>query len=127
MEHNFKEGQEVICISKDFPLIERSGGNGQKVKTTPKLNEVLVIDEILGNFLRFDKYDMNESYNWWHVSKFAHIDDVNESISSLEVCVNNRDPHTHNTSNKKCQRCNGELIVNWSGIKCNNCDWWFCY
>jgi len=33
----------------------------------------LVIDEILGEFLRFDKYDTEESYNWWKSDRFAPI------------------------------------------------------
>jgi len=83
MEHVFNEGQKVMCISQDFPVIKKYGGIGEEAKDTPKKNEVLVIDEILGEFLRFDKYDTNESYNWWKSDRFAPIDETELGIENL--------------------------------------------
>jgi len=69
----FSEGQKVICISEDFPLIKKYGGTGKEAQATPKKDEVLVIDEILGEFLRFDIYDTEESNNWWKDDRFMPI------------------------------------------------------
>ena len=27
----------------------------------------------------------------------------------------------------ECPECKSKLIVQWSGVKCSNCDYWFCY
>jgi len=83
MEHGFQEGQKVVCISQDFPVIKEYGGTGEEAKDTPKKDEVLVIDEILGDFLRFDKYDTNESFNWWKADRFAPIDETELAIENL--------------------------------------------
>ena len=83
MEHGFQEGQKVVCISQDFPVIKKYGGTGKEAKYTPKKDEVLVIDEILGEFLRFDKYDTDESFNWWKADRFAPIDETELAIENL--------------------------------------------
>jgi hypothetical protein len=83
MEHGFREGQKVVCILQDFPVIKKYGGIGEEAKNTPKKNEILVIDEILGEFLRFDKYDTNESFNWWKADRFAPIDETELAIEKL--------------------------------------------
>lgn len=87
--NNFSEGQKVICISEDFPIIKKYSPNGIQANKTSKPGEILVIDEILGDFLRFDIYDTNNSFNWWHHTRFAPIDEseieeqVNELIQEL--------------------------------------------
>lgn len=68
-QNNFNEGDKVVCISDNFPKIEKYGG-GSETPNKPKKGEVLFVDEILGDFLRFDKYDTVESFNWWHHSRF---------------------------------------------------------
>ena len=73
MKNEFHEGQKVVCISENFPIIKKHGGNGKEAANTPSEEEVLVIDEILGEFLRFDKYDTKDSYNWWKSDRFAPI------------------------------------------------------
>lgn len=83
MEHGFQEGQKVVCILQDFPVIKKYGGTGKEADNTPKKNEILVIDEILGEFLRFDKYDTNESFNWWKADRFAPIDETELAIENL--------------------------------------------
>ena len=82
MKNEFYEGQKVVCISENFPLIEKYGG-GKEAANAPKKEEVLVIDEILGEFLRFDKYDTEESYNWWKSDRFAPI--TEEEIAMEET------------------------------------------
>lgn len=74
-ENLFKEGQNVVCINDSFPWIEEYGGIGPAIKH-PKKDEVLVIDEILGEFLRFDKYDTEQSVNWWLATHFAPIEQI---------------------------------------------------
>lgn len=82
MENEFYEGQKVVCISENFPLLKKYGGDTE-AKNTPKKDEVLIIDEILGEFLRFDKYDTDESYNWWYFNRFAPISE--EEIAMEEM------------------------------------------
>ena len=82
MENRFEEGQKVICISNNFPHIKKYGGS-EGATTTPKKGEILVIDEVLGDFLRFDKYDTYESYNWWMFNRFSLIDDMELALEEL--------------------------------------------
>lgn len=77
----FTEGQKVICINDHFPVIKEYGGTGKSPINFPQKGEVLIIDEILGEFLRFNKYDTLESFNWWIETNFSNIDEVKESIS----------------------------------------------
>jgi hypothetical protein len=83
------EGQSVICISEDFPLIKKYGGTGEEATSHPKKGEILVIDEVLGDFLRFDKYDTEESFNWWKSDRFVPINEIamEEEISNLLTIV----------------------------------------
>lgn len=87
MENNFKEGQKVVCISERFPLHKTTQTDKSNIGTQatnhPKKGEIIVIDEILGEFLRFDKYDTNESFNWWKADRFAPIDEAELSIDDL--------------------------------------------
>lgn len=78
MKNKFNEGQKVMCVSNDFPLIKKYGGNGKEPLKTPKKDEILIIDEILGDFLRFEKYDSNESINWWKFDRFRDITELEE-------------------------------------------------
>lgn len=70
----FSEGQEVVCVSEAFPCIIATGEDktcvGKQAPAHPHLGEEIIIDEILGDFLRFDKYDTNESFMWWHHTRF---------------------------------------------------------
>jgi hypothetical protein len=83
MTIEFYEGQKVVCVSQDFPLIKKYGGTGKEAQSTPKKNEILIINEILGDFLRFDKYDTEDSNNWWFYNHFAPIDETEISIENL--------------------------------------------
>jgi len=78
MEGNpFSEGSKVVCISTAFPRIAKYGGTDLP-QPTPKLHEVLVVDEILGDFLHFVQYDTDKSTNWWHHTRFAPVDPVDK-------------------------------------------------
>lgn len=71
-ENPFIEGDEVICISDNFPYIEKYGGNGGAT-SKPKLNEILIVDEVLGQFIRFNKYDSDTTINWWKYDRFKKL------------------------------------------------------
>jgi hypothetical protein len=89
MKHQFEEGQKVVCILGRFPLIKEFGGTGREAVDTPKKNEVLIIDEILGEFLRFDKYDTDDSFNWWagdHFAPFDEMEGIKEEL--LQYAIN---------------------------------------
>lgn len=81
---SIREGSSVVCISEDFPWIKKHGGSGP-AKDHPKKGEILIVDEILGEFLRFDKYDTEESFNWWHITRFAPIEEDFESELEREL------------------------------------------
>ena len=83
---NFREGQKVVCISEDFPVHTTTKPDKSEIGTQapihPKKGETLVIDEMLGDFLRFDKYD-TDAFNWWHCSRFRPIDEI-EVTSNID-------------------------------------------
>jgi hypothetical protein len=92
----FYEGQKVVCISEDFPQIRTTNKDkselGQQAIQHPKKGETLVIDEMLGVFLRFDKYD-TDSFNWWHNSRFKPLDEF--KFSFQEETINANDIRLH--------------------------------
>lgn len=83
---NFNEGQKVVCISDDFPVKATTKLDksiiGTQAPIHPQKGETLIIDEMLGDFLRFNKYD-TDSFNWWHCSRFRPIDEI-EITSNIE-------------------------------------------
>ena len=88
--HNFEEGQEVICISDNFPFVpEYSKSKIDTLETKPILGQRLIIDEILGEFLNFDcfnKKDQNGNvliYNWFKHDRFSSITN-SEAIEGTE-------------------------------------------
>ena len=78
-------GQKVACINDNFPAIEKYGGLLNNAKEKPKIREVLITDDVLGEFLRFEKYDTAESHNWWIAKNFAPIDDekIEEELKEI--------------------------------------------
>lgn len=75
MENEFNVGQKVICISENFPVINKYGGTGKEALNHPNTGEVLVINDILGVFINFEEYDSNDSINWWKYDRFMPISD----------------------------------------------------
>lgn len=90
---NFFEGQKVVCISESFPVHATTEEDKSKIGTQatihPKKGETLTIDEMLGDFIRFDKYD-TDAFNWWHCSRFRPIDEIQitSQIEELEAVAN---------------------------------------
>lgn len=86
----FKEGDAVICINEHFPVFQTTEEDksiiGTMPKTHPKIGEQLVIDEILGEFLRFDVYD-GLNFNWWIHTHFKKSDEMTEE-DEVEAIVN---------------------------------------
>ena len=84
----FNEGQYVVCIKDNFPKIITTNKDkstlGQKAVFHPQKNEELIIDEILGPFLRFNKYDSDDfGFQWWHHSSFAPIENNINRLKTL--------------------------------------------
>lgn len=78
----FVEGDRVICISDRFPIIPKySGDSTIETERKPTIGDVLIIDEILGDFVRFDQYD-SDSFNWWYWDRFARIDKALDEIKN---------------------------------------------
>lgn len=71
MENNIKQGDKVVCISDHFPHLKEHGGKDTKYK--PRVGEILIVDEVLGHFLRFDAYDTDDSHNWFFFNRFQKI------------------------------------------------------
>lgn len=76
---------KVVCINDNFPRLQKYGGSERDAPNKPKLGEVLTIDEILGDFFRFDKYDCEDSFNWWYAKNFAPIneEEIENEINEL--------------------------------------------
>lgn len=88
-----KEGDEVICISEAFPEWKTTDEDKSRIGTVPanhpKKGEILTIDEVLGEFIRFDKYDIPGSYNWWHHSRFRKIEDIEDEAAADAIVHEN--------------------------------------
>ena len=86
MGNDFEKGESVICINDHFPYIPKFGGNGDIVEK-PKVGEILTIDEVLGDFLMFEKYNTETSTNWFFYNRFLRYDKQchKEHIEQLEI------------------------------------------
>jgi hypothetical protein len=82
--NRFSEGQRVVCISEDFPIIEK-WSTGKETNNKPKKGEILVIDEILGDFLMFNKYSSVNNINWWKYDRFAPVDETKSAVIANAV------------------------------------------
>lgn len=85
---SFFEGQKVVCISNIFPVKATTEQDksiiGVQPDFCPQVGETLVIDEMMGDeWLRFNKYDTDASYNWWHTTRFRPLDEF-EITASIE-------------------------------------------
>ena len=75
--------QQVVCINGNVPRIKKYGGK-RAPSIKPKKGEILIIDEILGEFLRFNVYDTSESFNWWIDNQFAPVDEFEIEENFIE-------------------------------------------
>ncbi len=82
IENPFKVNQYALCINDNFPVIETTGDKsliGTQATVHPKEGEICCVDEILGEYLRFDEYDCNDETNpdygwkWWHHIHFKPL------------------------------------------------------
>lgn len=89
-----EEGTKVICISENFPLWKTTKEDKTEIGSHPinhpKKDEVLIVDEVLGDFLRFEAYDTVDEYKWWHKNRFRIVDDldvIQRETSEMSVNV----------------------------------------
>ena len=83
-ENPFKVGQSVVCINDYFPQAITTGEDKSRIgivpQSRPSKGVVYQIDEILGEFIRFDCMDMSDvedpdyGWRWWKHTHFAAID-----------------------------------------------------
>jgi len=82
VENPFKVGQYALCINDNFHVVKTTGDKSKIGTITirfPKIGEICCIDEILGEFLRFDEYDCNDKmsvdygWHWWKHINFKPI------------------------------------------------------
>ena len=78
----FTEGEAVRCISDYFPKVKEVG-NGKIEGKKPKINDVYIIAEILGDYLRFEVLD-TDSNNWWHYNRFERAG-IQEWIKHINI------------------------------------------
>jgi hypothetical protein len=76
IENPFNVGDYALCVNDNFPIVTTTGDKsqiGSKPDIHPQKGEVCCVDEILGEFLRFDEYDFNDSWNWWIHTHFKKL------------------------------------------------------
>ncbi len=84
IDNPFSAGETVVCIKDNF-ILQIADGRKERIGTLatehPKVGEMLEISEILGEFLRFDKYDCwdishpDYGWRWWKHTHFAKPDE----------------------------------------------------
>lgn len=82
IENPFTVGQYALCINENFPVVETTGDKSQigtQPISHPKRGEICCVDEILGEYLRFDEHDCNDPNNpdygwkWWKHTHFKPL------------------------------------------------------
>jgi hypothetical protein len=97
----FKVGQYAICVNDNFPDIITTGDKsqiGMHPAAFPRKNEICHVDEIRGEFLRFDEYDCNDENHpefgcrWWIHTHFKQIsnEEVEEYYEYLSKSILDR-------------------------------------
>lgn len=95
IENPFKIGQSVICVNDYFPMVITTAGKeriGTLPQVHPKIDELLEISEILGEYLRFDIYDCKDEthpdygWRWW---KHTHFRPICEGNCTMNYCDEN--------------------------------------
>jgi hypothetical protein len=84
IENPFSVGQKVVCINDYFPQVTTTGEDKSRIGVIPKKRPskgvVYQIDEMLGEFIRFDCMDISDvedpdyGWRWWKHTHFAPID-----------------------------------------------------
>ena len=82
IENPFRTGQTVRCIKDCSTVIVHSTNPALKgtvgTYRAPKEGDILTVDEVLGEYLRFDKYDGlgGDGYNWWFHTSFRPLSEA---------------------------------------------------
>ena len=89
-KNKFTEGQKVVCISENFPMVRTTETDksdlGKQAPLHPIKGQVYTIDEILGDFLNFRQFNDHEGFKWFHHSRFAPIEIwIDEAVEGKEV------------------------------------------
>lgn len=97
IENPFSVGQKVVCVSDYFPKVittdEDKSTLGNLPVRHPKRGEVYCIDEILGEFLRFDAFDEKDTthpeygWRWWKHTHFKGVETDNETSEIGETIL----------------------------------------
>lgn len=99
IDNPFKEGQKVVCINDDFILSITDGDKGRignAPPVSPKKGEALEVDEILGEFLRFEGYDCHDmkhpdyGWRWWKHTHFAPFEEQHDEAHNSLVTTGQR-------------------------------------
>ena len=95
IENPFSVGQRVVCVSDYFPKVittdEDKSTLGKLPARHPKMGEVYCIDEILGEFLRFDAFDEDDpthpeyGWKWWKHTQFRPVETESETLETNEI------------------------------------------
>ncbi len=90
MGDGYRVGAMVVCVSTNFPVVKKFSSTNVGAKECPKLHEHLMIDEILGDYLRFDKYDEHGMCNWWKYDRFIPLssEQLAENKKEGEIATN---------------------------------------
>ena len=85
IDNPFKVGQYAQCINDRFPEIittnEDKSHLGEQPKNYPKLGKFYCVDEVLGEFIRFDEFDCHDEdsshfgWSWWFHTHFKPLTD----------------------------------------------------
>lgn len=83
IENPFKVNQYVLCINDDFPVMATTDNDKSIIGTHPlrhpSKGEICCVDELLGEYLRFDEYDDNDEnspdygWKWWKHTRFKAV------------------------------------------------------
>lgn len=84
IENPFSVGENVVCINDNFPQVITTSDDKSRIGIIPNRRPVkgiiYQIDEILGEFIRFDCMDILDEndpdygWRWWKHTHFAPID-----------------------------------------------------
>ena len=83
IENPFKTGEYALCINENFPVVATTDEDksiiGKQPTRHPKKGEICCVDEILGEYLRFDEYDDHDEsspdygWKWWKHTHFKKM------------------------------------------------------
>lgn len=66
----FQIGDEVICLSDDFPIAKAISETENEDIGKPKTREVLFVLGWRDDYIMFEKYNTPMNNNWFHSNRF---------------------------------------------------------